>query len=103
MVQIRYMYLSNYFWTHECITTVGSKKLKICSKKGEGGGVQGFLRDSLQDNEDTSKLIGSGGSILHQPLQINGNHLILMSTDFTCEMVVTVPTLFTTATCHPIV
>ena len=56
---------------------------------GESWGFQEFLRDFLQDNEDTSKLIGSDGSILHQPLQINGNHLILMSTDFTCQMAAT--------------
>ena len=72
-------------------------------KKGGGAEVQGFLRDFLQDNEDTSKLIGSGGSILHQLLQINGNHLILMSTDFTCQTAVTVLIhfLLLPATCHP--
>ena len=66
----------------------------------ESRAFQEFLRDFLQDNEDTSKLIGSDGSILHQPLQINGNHLILMSTDFTCQMAATLVHFFTTATQH---
>ena len=70
-------------------TEVMVKKNYRFTGMGENRGSQGFRRDFLQDNEDTSKLIGSDGSILHQPLQINGNHLILMSTDFTCQMAAT--------------